>query len=74
MNLWRAQFFWFFCFTIIFLLSLDFWAWQRESSISFFYLPDWVFYFIGLQIVLAVALLLFSLKFWKSSAEDRDCL
>jgi hypothetical protein len=70
MNLLQSSFFWFFCFTVIFLLSLDFWTWKPEISLSFFYLPEWVFYFIGLQIILAAALLLFTLKFWKTPEDE----
>ncbi|NEP09232.1 MAG: hypothetical protein F6K14_03110 [Symploca sp. SIO2C1] len=66
MKIFQSSFFWFFCFTLIFFLSLDFWSWEQEISFSWFYLPTWLFYFIGLQIVLIIALLVFSLTFWET--------
>ncbi|WP_207554303.1 MULTISPECIES: hypothetical protein [Moorena] len=72
MPILKSSFFWFFCFTVIFLLSQDFWSWQQDISFSLLHLPPWVFYFIALQILLAVALLLFVVNFWEtSSKEDR---
>ncbi|KST63296.1 hypothetical protein BC008_39110 [Mastigocoleus testarum BC008] len=66
MNIFQASHFWFFCFSVIFFLSLDFWSWQPESSLSVFYLPPWVIYFVGLQMLLSLVLLLFALIFWKT--------
>jgi len=64
MKILRYSSFWFFCFTLLFLLSLDFWAWEQDIVIGLGNLPDWIFYFVGLQIALAIALFVFSQKFW----------
>ena len=64
MKILRYSSFWFFCFTLLFLLCLDFWAWEEEIIIGLGSLPVWIFYFIGLQIALAIALGIFTQKFW----------
>ena len=69
MKIFHSSSFWIFCFTIIFLLSLDFWSWQQDISFSLLYIPTWIFYFIGLQIILSLTLLFFSLKFWNTSSK-----
>lgn len=66
MKILRYSSFWFFCFTLLFLLSLDFWAWEQDVAIGLWNLPVWIFYFVGLQISLALALLVFTQKFWKN--------
>ncbi len=66
MKILRDSSFWFFCFTLLFLLSLDFWAWEQDVAIGLWNLPVWIFYFVGLQISLALALLIFTQKFWKN--------
>ena len=66
MKILRYSSFWFFCFTVLFLLSLDFWAWEQDVAIGLWNLPVWIFYFVGLQISLALALLIFTQKFWKN--------
>ncbi|MEM9273519.1 MAG: hypothetical protein AAGA80_11235 [Cyanobacteria bacterium P01_F01_bin.143] len=66
MKILRYSSFWFFCFTLLFLLSLDFWAWEQNIVIGLWYLPDWLFYFLGLQIVLTIAILIFTQQFWKA--------
>lgn len=66
MNIFQTSYFWLFCFSIIFFLSLDFWSWKPEISFSVFYLPPWVIYFLGLQIILSLTLLVFTLHFWKT--------
>ena len=69
MNIFQSSFFWFFSFTIIFILSLDFWNWEQNNSFGFFSLPDWLFYFVGLQVLLSLVLGIFSLKFWPTSSK-----
>ncbi|NES21299.1 MAG: hypothetical protein F6K41_20795 [Symploca sp. SIO3E6] len=66
MKILQSSWFWFFCFTLIFLLSLDFWSWEQQVSFTWLYLPTWLFYLLGLQLVLIIALLVFSLTFWKT--------
>ena len=66
----RANSLWLFCFTVLFFLALDFWSWSEQITLSWLNFPVWVFYFIGLQIVLAIALLIFVLKFWRSTSDE----
>lgn len=69
MKIIQHSFFWLFTFTVIFLLALDFWSWDQVISFSLFQLPSWIFYFLGLQLILTLALLLFAYKFWKTSPD-----
>lgn len=72
MKIFQASSFWFFLFSIIFLLSLDFWSWKQGTSLLFFQLPSWLFYFVLLQIILTIALLIFAHKFWKTPMEKEN--
>ncbi|RKZ59008.1 MAG: hypothetical protein DRR08_14970 [Candidatus Parabeggiatoa sp. nov. 2] len=64
MKILNTAYFWIFCFTVIFVSALDFWSW--EQSFPFLYLPMWVFYFVGLQVLLSLAIYVFSRTFWKT--------
>ncbi len=72
LNIFNSAYFWYFCFTVIFLLSLDFWSWKQTISFSILHLPTWVFYFIALQIILACAILIFSQTFWKTESKKEN--
>lgn len=71
-NLLNSSFFWLFSFTVLFFLSLDFWSWERETTFAWLGLPGWVFYFMGLQIILAIALLVFTITYWQTESQERD--
>lgn len=60
----QTPYVWFFGFTVLFLLSLDFWWWQQDGSFVLLNLPVWIFYFAGLQLLLSLMLLVFSRTFW----------
>ena len=64
MKLLQAPFFWFFSFSMIFFLSLDFWSWEKDTVLWLFNLPPWLFYFVGLQIILSLVMLGFAISFW----------
>ena len=66
----QSSFVWFFCFTIIFLLGFDFWSWQSESELYFLNFPGWIFYFIGLQIILSIVLYLFNFNIFQKQQEE----
>ncbi|NES80824.1 MAG: hypothetical protein F6K10_05160 [Moorea sp. SIO2B7] len=68
MKILQSSFLWMFCFTVISLLSLDFWSWEQEISFSFFHLPPWIFYFIILQVILSLAIWLFAFNFWEKTS------
>ena len=73
MKLLESGYFWCFGFTVIFFLGLDFWNWVEKSApLGWFNLPGWVFYFIGLQLLLSAALLVFASKSWKTTTENED--
>lgn len=72
MRIFQASSFWWFSFTLIFFLALDFWSWEKPVSLLWFNLPPWVFYFISLQIVFTIALIVFGLKFWQPSPDEEQ--
>ncbi|MDJ0597068.1 MAG: hypothetical protein QNJ72_45110 [Pleurocapsa sp. MO_226.B13] len=72
MKIFHTASFWWFCFTLMFFLALDFWSWQQPVTLAWLNLPPWIFYFLGLQLVLAIALLIFSRTFWQTSREEKD--
>ena len=45
-------------FALLFILGNDFWAWNREPTLALG-LPVWVWYYIGLGIILSIVYLLF---------------
>ena len=62
--------FWLFGFTVLFFLALDFWSWEQPVALSWLNFPTWVFYFIGLQIILAIAVTIFSIASWQSTSDE----
>lgn len=68
----KTAFFWFFCFTILFLLCLDFWAWMEPPTWTLFGLPSWIFYFIGLQLLIAIAIAVFANQYWQTTNPDSE--
>ncbi len=71
MKIFQSSFFWFSCFTVFFILSLDFWSWEQEKEnyFSIFHLPSWVLYFVILQLFMAFALYMFAIHFWDNKSE-----
>jgi hypothetical protein len=45
-------------FGLLFILGQDFWAWNREAQLLLG-LPLWVWYYVGLGILLSIAYRLF---------------
>lgn len=72
MKILNSAYFWCFSFTILFLLSLDFWSWEKPTSFFLFHLPSWTFYFFGLQIILSCAMLIFSKTFWVTENREEN--
>ncbi len=58
------QILWFLLFTIIFLLSLDYWTWDSPLQFTLFNFPQWLHYFIVLQLIFAAAIILFIKYYW----------
>ncbi len=59
---------WIIAFSALTMLSLDYWWWDARVILAPLGLPIWIYYFGGLQVVLAVAL------WWVGRwyVEDRD--
>ncbi|MEM8672488.1 MAG: hypothetical protein AAGF83_01250 [Cyanobacteria bacterium P01_G01_bin.67] len=70
MRIFRASSLWLFSFTLMFFLALDFWSWEQPIALSWLNLPAWVFYFVCLQITLAIAMSIFALTFWQSASDE----
>jgi SSS family solute:Na+ symporter len=60
----KAMYIWLAIFGAIFILSIDFWAWG-SSRLTMLGFPWWVWYFVVLNILLVVAMIVFSKKYWK---------
>lgn len=60
----KKSIFWAISFALIFLLSQDFLfaSWTRNAGFLGF--PDWLFYFILVQILWIIGFYFFSKKFW----------
>lgn len=56
MKVYQSPFIWIFAFTVLFMLSLDFWRWKQDLSLAFLNFPDWLFYFIGLNFILVLTM------------------
>lgn len=72
MKIGQKPSFWYFCFTLIFLLSLDLWSWHQQIELTWLQLPFWVFYFVALQLLLALVMLVFAQKFWKTPVDKEN--
>jgi hypothetical protein len=55
---------WFFLFILIFLLSMDLWAWN-QSSPFIFGLPIWIIYILILTLSTSIAFFLLSKFYWR---------
>ena len=56
MKVYQYPFLWIFVFTLLFMLSLDFWRWEQEVSLAILNFPGWIFYFMGLNLVLVATM------------------
>ena len=67
----KAMYMWLGIFGVIFVLSIDFWAWgsARLTVLGF---PWWVWYFIALNILLTLAMIVFSKSYWKDNHIDNE--
>jgi SSS family solute:Na+ symporter len=62
----RSMYIWILIFGALFIASIDFWAWG-SARLWFLGFPWWVWYFVGLNILLVIAMVVFSLKYWGST-------
>ncbi len=68
---------WILLFALFFILAMDFWRWERPLQTTALGLPDWLPYFIVLQLGLTTAIAIFCWTFWlrkgpKSDKEAKD--
>ena len=57
---------WFILFTILFMLSQDFWFWDLPVNLGILGLPTWLYWFFGIHLLLILVIYLFTRHFWKS--------
>ncbi len=55
-------------FVGLFVLSLDYWTWNRPIELRLLGLPFWVWKFVGLQLLLTLAIAAFAKFYWKNDA------
>ena len=72
MKIFQNSLFWWFGFTLMFFLALDFRSGKQPVTLSWFNLPPWIFYFLGLQIAFAIALIIFAGQFWQTPSEEKS--
>lgn len=61
---------WVLAFAAVFIMSLDFWSWQATNRPNVFGLPSWIYYYIILQIIFVILLMLFTVTFWRQKDQD----
>ncbi|MEM8718748.1 MAG: hypothetical protein AAGE84_05500 [Cyanobacteria bacterium P01_G01_bin.39] len=71
MKIFQNSLFWWFSFTLMFFLALDFPSEKQPVTLSWFNLPPWIFYFVGLQIAFAIALIIFAGQFWQTPPQEK---
>jgi len=59
----KSRTLWITVFALLLVLSMDFWNWE-VSKIYFDFLPVWIIRLIILQMLLAVAIYIFSKTYW----------
>lgn len=60
----RASIGWAAFFLGLLLMAMDFWAWGKGSP-TFFGFPGWIWYFLGLNILLVIGYYLFTRYYWR---------
>lgn len=65
---------WMGAFTLLFILSLDYWNWENAIQLSFLGLPSWIYYFVLLQLIFFAAFYIFSIKCWPDSPDSDESL
>lgn len=71
MNIKESGIFWLAIFMVLFLLSLDYWNWGSTSDLGFLNIPVWIYYFGFLQVILALAIFIFSKTYWHHSLRKK---
>ncbi len=71
MNRTQQAWLWTGIFTLLFLASLDYWRWGQSINFTWGHLPDWLLYFVGLQLAFAACIFLFIKYFWSTKPPDK---
>ncbi|MGH1364466.1 MAG: hypothetical protein ACRBF0_12980 [Calditrichia bacterium] len=66
----KRYFIWILVFGSLFILSMDFWAWENQDTPSWLGFPSRVWYFAALQLAFAVAFYLFARSVWKDNSPE----
>lgn len=61
----KKELFWILIFVFLFLLSQDSMFWSDEVSLGMFGFPMWIYWIVFLQILIVIAIYVFSKKYWK---------
>lgn len=69
MRLLKSKWFWIIAFTLLFIASLDLWAWDWTEP-SVLGLPYVIVYIICLEVVLFALFLLFARYYWTEEASE----
>ncbi len=72
MKIFQSSLFWWFSYSLMFFLALDVRSGQQPVTLSWFNLPPWIFYFLGLQFTFAIALIIFAQKFWQPVPQKKS--
>ena len=57
---------WYLIFVLLFVLSMDFWAWDKTKPLVFG-LPFWVFYYVFITLLVSFVFFLFVRFYWRDS-------
>ncbi len=61
---------WSIFFLLLFALSLDYWRWDEPVELIFLNLPGWTLHFVILQLIFALAILLFIRNYWNKEKDE----
>ena len=67
----RQKWIWAGLFIGLFALSLDFWRWEEPIAPGFAGFPDWMGYFVLLQVAFVICLGLFIRLYWQREVPVR---
>ena len=71
-NILKKPLTWFLIFGVLILLAMDFWTWDEPVVLGYLGIPTWVYRFMGLQLLFALAMWGFIKHIWIEKPDDRD--
>jgi len=61
---------WFVIFGILILLAMDIWNWDEPVVPGYLGIPTWVYRFMGLQLLFALAMWVFIRNIWTDNSDE----